>query len=201
MTIAPEAADAAPAPGTQGPHHLTSVRSVAATAHPLRHRLLDLIDVYGPASAARLAERTGMPLPVVEEHLGVLQDGGLVEPESGAEALVRWRRVSAQYRTLTQELPGDPISKAVVRAMQAVNRDRHDTLLQTWTVLRESFDEAWRASAFTTDSWLWLSPGELGELREQVCALFDTWARRQLPDDGADRRPVHVLARAVRTEP
>jgi predicted ArsR family transcriptional regulator len=177
---------------------------VAATAHPLRRRLLDLIDVHGPAGTPQLAERTGQPAHVLARHLEILRAAGFVEQrgeqsDDGGTGL--WRLSSAANRTLTNALPDDPVSKAVVLAAQAVSWDRHGELISQWMTAREGFTDDWRVSAFATDTWLWLSPAELAELREQVCGLLSQWARRPLPEDNVDRRPVLVAAQAVRTEP
>jgi hypothetical protein len=194
----------APAREIEDLHHISAIPAVAATAHLLRRRLLDLIDVYGPATTPQLAGRTGQPARVVAHHLGILRDAQLIEQFAGPaddRDAPPWRLSAATSRTMTNELPDDPVSKAVVLAALMVTGERHNEVISDWITAREGFADEWRASAFASDTWLWLSPGELGELREQVCALFDRWTRRALPEDGQDRRPVLALAQAVRAEP
>lgn len=196
----------APAGEIKDLHYITAIPAVAATAHLLRRRLLDLIDVYGPATTPQLADRTRQPAHIVARHLGILRDAHLVEQTAGPaddRDAQPWRLSAAatRTRTMTNDLPDDPVSKAVVLAAQLVTWERHSELIGNWMTARESFADEWRASAFASDAWLWLSPAELGELREQVRELFDRWARRALPEDNLDRRPVLVLAQAVRAEP
>lgn len=184
--------------------NVREISVVAATAHPLRRRLLDLIEVHGPSSTPQLAERTGQPAHVLARHLEILRDAGWVEqrgeqPNNGD--MRPWRSSTTASRILTNDLPDDPMSKAVVLAAQAVTWDRHGELISKWMTEREGFADDWRVSAFATDTWLWLSPAELTELREQICGLLNQWARRPLRDDDVDRRPVLVVAQAVRTEP
>jgi len=189
---------------TEELHHITAIPTIAATAHLLRRRLLDLIEVYGPSSTPQLADRTQQPAHVVAHHLGILRDACLIEQAAGPaddSDAQPWRISAAASRIMTSELPDDPVTKAVVLAAQFVTWDRHNELISNWMTARESFTDQWRASAFASDAWLWLSPAELGELREQVCELFDRWSRRALPQDDLDRRPVLVLAQAVRAEP
>jgi hypothetical protein len=181
-------------------HHITAIPAMAATAHLLRRRLLDLIDVYGPATTAELAERTGQPASVVAHHLGILRAAQWIERTNDDDAQP-WRMSAAAARIMTYDLPDDPVSKAVVLAAQLVTWERHGELIGNWMTARESFAEHWQASAFAADTWLWLSPNELAELREQVCEIFDRWSRRAVPDDDADRRPVLAVAQAVRAEP
>jgi hypothetical protein len=184
--------------------YITAIPAMAATAHLLRRRLLDLIDVYGPATTAQLADRTGQPARIVAHHLGILRDTQWIEQvaePAGDEDARPWRMSAAIARIMTNELPDDPVSKAVVLAAQLVSWERHNELISNWMTARESFADEWRTSAFASDAWLWLSPAELAELSEQVCELFARWSRRALPEDNLDRRPVLVVAQAVRAEP
>jgi hypothetical protein len=202
-TTAPPPAPA-PAGEVEDLHYISAIPAVAATAHLLRRRLLDLIDVYGPATTPQLAGRTGQGARVVAHHLGILRDAELIEQAAGPAGdrdAQPWRMSAAASRTMTNELPADPVSKAVVLAALMVTGERHNEVFSGWMTAREGFEGDWRASAFASDSWLWLSPAELGELREQVCELLDRWARRTLPEDDQDRRPVLVVAQAVRAEP
>jgi hypothetical protein len=184
------------------PRH--NIPGIAATAHPLRRRLLDLIDVYGPATTAQLADRTGQPTHIVAPHLAILRDARWIEqmagPTSDTDA-PPWQMPAGATRIMTNDLPDDPVSKAVVLAAQSVTWERHNELIANWMLARESFADEWRASAFASDAWLWLSPAELGELREEFCAVLGRWSRRALPEDNLDRRPVLVVTQAVRTEP
>jgi hypothetical protein len=194
----------APGGETEDVYYLTAIPALAATAHLLRRRLLDLIDVYRPATTAQLADRTRQPAHIVAHHLGILRDAHLIEqtaePADDSDAQP-WRLSAAANRTMTNDLPDDPVSKAVVLAAQLVSWERHSELFSNWMTAREGFADEWRASAFASDMWLWLSPAELGELCEEVCELINRWARRDLPEDNLDRRPVLVLAQAVRAEP
>lgn len=183
---------------------ITEISAVAATAHPLRRRLLDLIAVHGPASTPQLADQTGQPADLLTRHLEILRAAGWVEQrgeQPGDEDTGHWHLSAAAARVVTNDLPDDPVSKAVVLAALFVTADRQSELIGKWITAREGFADEWRVSAFATDTWLWLSPTELAELREQLCGLLREWARRPLPEDNQDRRPVMVAAQAVRTEP
>jgi hypothetical protein len=184
--------------------YITTTKAMAATAHLLRRRLLDVIDVYGPSTTAQLADRTGQPACVVADHLAILQDAQWIERMAGPadDDAQPWQiSAAAAVRIATNDLPSDPVSKAVVLAALLVTGERHSELIGNWMTARESFSDEWRASAFADDTWLWLSPAELGELREEVCGLVARWSRRALSEDNHDRRPVLVVTQAVRAEP
>jgi hypothetical protein len=180
--------------------YVTGTDAMAATAHLLRQRLLDLIEVYGPATTVQLAERAAQPTHVVAHHLAILAQAGWIEP-AGDQDAQPWQLSMAAARVMTNDLPDDPVSKAVVLAAQLVTWERHSKLIGNWMTARDSFADDWRASAFASEAWLWLSAAELAELREEVCAVLARWSRRALPEDEQDRHPVLVTAHAVRTEP
>jgi DNA-binding transcriptional ArsR family regulator len=182
---------------------ITNITALAATANPLRRRLLDLLDVDGPATVAALVERTGQTVGNITRHLRVLEQGGLAQevPEPADNGGERpWRR-TAGYRIMTNDLPDDPVSRAVILAAHSVVTQRHAQLAQSWITAREAFPPGWEASGFVTDRWFRLSPAEVAELREEVCGLFERWANRAVPDDGMDRQPVIAFAQALRAAP
>jgi hypothetical protein len=184
--------------------YITTTKAMAATAHLLRRRLLDVIHVYGPSTTAQLADRTGQPTRVVADHLAILQDSQWIERMAGPadDDAQPWQiSAAAAVWIATNDLPSDPVSKAVVLAALLVTGERHNELIGNWMTARESFTDDWRTSAFASEDWLWLSPAELDELREEVCAVVARWSRRTLTEDNLDRRPVLVMATAVRTEP
>ena len=60
---------------------ITDSKALAAMAHPLRRRLLDVLKVDGPSTASMLAERTGPGVANVTQpsRLRVLADASLVQ--------------------------------------------------------------------------------------------------------------------------
>ncbi len=59
-------------------HQVTDSRVLAALAHPLRRRLMDVLKVHGPATVSVLAGHTGQSVANVSHHLRVLHTSGLV---------------------------------------------------------------------------------------------------------------------------
>ena len=53
-----------------------TIEQVAASGHPVRRRLLELLGVDGPATACQLAERTGELVGNVSHHLKMLAAPG-----------------------------------------------------------------------------------------------------------------------------
>lgn len=173
-------------------------------AHPLRRRLMDVLKVYGPATASAMAGRTGQTVANVSHHLRVLCGSGLIEeaPELARDRRERWwRLVSRSLRWSSVDFAEDPASAAIAEAAQSLNLEHHADLVRSWFAVSDDERERWQDAAFSTDKWLHLTPGELAELSGQVIGLFDEWATRQVPDDGQQREAVFVFTYGVPGQP
>lgn len=182
---------------------ISDIAGLAAMTQPLRRRLIDLLDLEGPATAGALASRTGLPEGVLVRHLDILASSGLIEEESlpRTDPQPCWRLASAAISVLTSELPDDPVSRTVIGAAHWLTLDRLVGFMRQWMTAREGFDEKWAASGFMTDSWLRLSPTELAELRHEMSELLARWSERIVEDDGQDRHPIFAAAQAIRVLP
>jgi DNA-binding transcriptional ArsR family regulator len=183
---------------------VTDAKVLAAMAHPLRWRLIDVLKVDGPSTASALAERTDQRVANVSHHVRVLADAGLVEeaPELARDRRERWwRLVSPSLRWSPEDFTGDPAAEAVAQAAQSLSLDRHAGHARAWFAAGDEDREPWREVSFSTDKWLSLTPGELAELNRQVIDLFASWSEREVPDDGAPREPVLVFAYGVPARP
>lgn len=183
---------------------MTDSRVLAAMSHPLRRRLLDVLKVHGPATASMLADRTDQAVANASHHLRVLHGSGLVE-EAAELARDRrerwWRLVSPGLRWSSSDFTGDPAEAAIAEAAQSLNLDHHANLVRAWLSAPEHVRDTWTGSAFSTDKWLHLTPGELRALSEEVIALFERWDRREVPVDGQQRDPVFLFAYGVPGQP
>jgi DNA-binding transcriptional ArsR family regulator len=179
--------------------HVTEARVLSALAHPVRRRLLDVLNIDGPATVGALARRTGEAVGSVSHHMRVLGDCGLVEvaPDLARDRRERWWRVVGPgVRWASSEIAErDPASVEVARAAESLNLERQVAHVRAWLGDREEAERSWQDASFSTDHWLRLSAEELAELAEEASALFMRWSARAVPDDGVERRPVFVFAR------
>ncbi|MEU8266910.1 helix-turn-helix domain-containing protein [Sphaerisporangium sp. NPDC049002] len=183
---------------------ITDSRVLAALAHPLRRRLMDVLKVDGPSTASMLAERTGQAVANVSHHLRVLGASELIEeaPELARDRRERWwRLVSAGVRWTTADFGGDPASAAIASAAESLNLDHHVNLVRAWYAAGEDERAMWRNAPFSTDKWLRLTPAELSEIEQQINDLLRRWATREVPDDGERRDPVFLFAFGVPGQP
>jgi len=183
---------------------VTDSRVLAAMAHPLRRRLMDVLKVHGPSTVGLLAERTDQAPANVSHHLKVLAAADLVTeaPELARDRRERWwQLVSRGVRWSTTDFDADPAARAVADAATSLNLDRHVALARAWHASDESAQAAWADAACSTDKWLHLTPEELDELSREMIDLLDRWAARPLPDDGRERQPVFVFVHGVPARP
>lgn len=182
---------------------VTDSRVLAAMSHPLRRRLMDVLKVYGPATASALANRTDQAVANISHHLKVLGAAGLIveAPELAKDRRERWWRLAAPtLRWVTGDFDDDPARQAVAGAAVSLNLDRQVSLVRAWHAVREE-RPAWNGAAFSVDKWLHLTPAELGELEQEILAVLDRWEQRDVPDDGQTREPVFLFAHGVPAQP
>jgi len=183
---------------------VTDSRVLAAMAHPLRRRLMDVLKVDGPSTASSLAARTGQAIGNVSHHLHVLGACNVIEeaPELARDRRERWwRLVSRGLRWSTADFRDDPAAAAVAGAAESLNLDHHVHQVRTWFAADEQQRDSWHDSAFSTDRWLHLTPAELAEVSQEIIGVLDRWSRRDPPDDGTQRRPVFLFAYGVPGQP
>ncbi|MCG5439179.1 ArsR/SmtB family transcription factor [Micromonospora foliorum] len=183
---------------------ITDSRVLAAMSHPLRRRLMDVLKVHGPSTVGLLAERTDQAPANVSHHLKVLAGADLITeaPELARDRRERWwRLVTRALRWSNTDFDADPASRAVADAATSLNLDRHVALARAWHAADETTQASWNDAPFSTDHWLRLTPEELAELSHELIDVLARWANRDLPDDGADRRPVFVFVHGVPARP
>jgi DNA-binding transcriptional ArsR family regulator len=183
---------------------VTDSRVLAAMAHPLRRRLMDLLKVDGPATASMLAQRTGEAVGNISHHMKVLAACELVEeaPDLARDRRERWWRVvSVAIRWSGRDFENDPAAEAVAMAAASLGTERQLALLNAWRAASTEEHAAWAEGPFSTDSWMRLSPAELEELSREVIALIRGWADRDIPDDGVERGSVFVFAHGIPAQP
>lgn len=183
---------------------ITESRVLAAIAHPLRRRLLDVLKVDGPATVGKLAEQTGQAVGSVSHHLRVLADCGLIgeAPELARDRREHWWRITSQsLHWSTGDFGDDPVAEVAAHAATSLNFERQIAFVRAWRAAADEEHDRWRDASFATDSWLRMTPAELRELCDQMIALLQQWSDREIPDDGQARENVFVFAHGVPATP
>ena len=185
------------------PLRVTEAAVLAAVAHPLRRRILDVLRVHGPQTASLLAERTGSAVGNVSHHAKVLAAAGLLAeaPELARDRRERWwSLVRTGIAWAEADFDDDPAAAATAAAATQLGLARQVELTRAW-LDRSAQEPDWRTAAVSSDFWLRLSADELAELGRAVNDLVGGWRSREVPDDGIERRPVFFFARGFPAEP
>lgn len=185
-------------------HQVTESRVLAALAHPLRRRLLNMLKVDGPATASVLSERTGQAVGNISHHLRTLAGAGLIEevPELARDRRERWwRRTPGPVQWSSADFAGDEATEAIARAVESVNLDTQLGFLRAWAAAPDEERARWPTGPVAMDSWLRMDDDELAEFSVQLLALVRRWADREIPADGRDRAPVFFFAHGIPARP
>jgi DNA-binding transcriptional ArsR family regulator len=182
---------------------ITDAKALAAMANPVRSRIMDVLAVDGPSTASALAKRTDQAVGSASHHLKVLSQAGLVEeaPELATDRRERWwRLVAVSQRWARSEFAHDAGAVTAAMAAETLALQRQFERARDWLATSDP-EDPWDAEAYATQTWLRLSPAELGEFAAELIALTKRWQRRDVPADGAERTDVFVFARGFPAQP
>lgn len=164
--------------------------------HPVRLKLLQLLQDDGPATATRLAARIGQSSGVASYHLRVLAEHGfIVEDTDRGNDRERWWRAVHRSTSFTFRMPEDPADERNIEdAEQFIRMDADEMYQRTMAFIdtlatrrEELADLPWQLSVWP----LRLTRDEARELTEQVNALVTRYRR-----DPADPEPREGSERA-----
>jgi DNA-binding transcriptional ArsR family regulator len=174
-------------------------KALRGLVHPIRLRLLDLLQADGPATASGLAQRIGESSGVTSYHLRVLAEHGFVVegPERG-NARDRWWRAVHRSTAFTFRAQEDPGTEETVeeaeRFIRLVADESHRRVLAaiaTFPAHREQLGTL----PWTVSEWpLQLSLEEAKALRREVSDLITRYQRNP---SAPDSRPDAVRAYGI----
>jgi len=152
-----------------------------ALAHPLRWKLLDLLESGGPATATECARASGESVASCAYHLGILGKYGYLEraPAVGRER--PWRL--AERRQDLSATGGAQERRAAAAATDAFLAHELERIA-SWTRRRADEPAPWREATGLGGSTVWATAEELAALREELLARLTRFAPRDA-DPGA----------------
>ncbi|MFD6951035.1 MULTISPECIES: helix-turn-helix domain-containing protein [unclassified Nocardiopsis] len=163
-------------------------RSLRGLAHPLRVRILNLLQDRGPATGKTVSEWVDTSSASASYHLRQLAVHGFIEEDPAlGTSRERWWRARHEGFRFPEHLDADEpeLSTAVRMAVAAGWSERLAAAVNMWAAQPEGWREAQVMSGRRTE----LTLEELAAFREEARALFDRYAR----GSGAPgSRPVHI---------
>ena len=179
---------------------VTDPARIRALAHPLRLRLLQVLDDEGEATATRCAGITGESVASCAFHLGMLGKYGFAEraPARGREK--PWRAVSRGRETRFDA--GDAGGLRASGELAALVLEEQAARLRAWLADAVADDPSWVLASTISTSSFWATQAELLELRDKVAELTEPYqARWRDPQQRPEAsRPARLFA-VVNAEP
>jgi hypothetical protein len=183
---------------------ISDPKRLRALSHPLRWKLMSLIDSEQTATATRCAEVLGESVASCSYHLNMLAKYDFIEEAPGGQGREKpWRLVSRD-QSFTAEGLGEEGQLAAEAAGEAFLDNEYGVMKER--LRRRSLEpEEWRKrSTGYNASTVYLTPAEAIELRQHIMELTDRhddrWSNPDLRP--ADARQVRVfLAMTVAPQP
>jgi hypothetical protein len=155
---------------------VTEAARIRGLAHPLRLRLLSLLDDEGEATATRCAQVTGESVASCAFHLGMLGKYGFAERAEARGRERPWRAVS-RSRTLRYD-PAEPGSARATGELAGLVVDEQADRLRRWLAAADEEEPAWVLASTLATASFWATQDELHELSRQVEALAERFTGR-----------------------
>ena len=159
---------ARPAPLTPG--------QLKALAHPIRFRMLDVLQTDGPATATGLGRIVGESSGTTSYHLRQLASAGLIaeDPDLGS-GRDRWWRATRRW-SIDLDLAEGPATRAdAAVVLDEVLSGRVDRL-RRWQAESSQWGRAWRDATVIASSRLSLTPDEMTRLGNELVAVVERYA-------------------------
>lgn len=163
----------------------TDPQALRALAHPMRWKLMDVLEREDSATATRCAELLGESVASCAYHLGILAKYGYIEVDPARTGREKpWRITERQQRLGGDDLDldGQLAAEAAVDAFLEHEFGR----IRRRVRQRDREPKEWREAGGVVGSAMWVTAPELREIRQQLLDLATRYADR---DTDPSRRP------------
>jgi DNA-binding transcriptional ArsR family regulator len=169
--------------------------ALRALSHPLRLRIIELLEQAGPITATAAAAHLGTTPSNCSFHLRLLAKHGFIEEADGGVGRNRpWRRVDNHVVIKVDEL--DPDARDTVPMLIGAGAERLRANGLRWFAARDDYSRDWREAAGDTHLVLNLTSVELAHLRKAIDDLVAPFRGNDSRDrDGAE--PVAFVVSAL----
>ena len=165
-----------------GQDHLLTPKTLRGLVHPIRLRLLDLLQADGPATATGLGKRIDESSGVTSYHLRVLAEHGfVVEDTERGTGRDRWWRAVHRTTSFTFRTEDDPGTEETMEEAERFVRlvaDESYRRASSFIGTIASRTEELAAMPWTVSQWpLMLTAEEARELRTTVSEMIAKFQR------------------------
>jgi predicted ArsR family transcriptional regulator len=188
---------------------ITDPRALRALAHPGRNRILEQLQLYGPATATECAQAAGMSPSGCSWHLRMLARYGFVEEShdanrtDGRERV--WRAVVRAWTADVSDVEDQPEAHAVDMALSRVLLESSDRKVLAWADRSLQEPRAWRDATLVSNSTIVVTAEELRDIQDRLQAVLAPYLLRdrQVAEHATGRPPegARLVHAAIRLAP
>ncbi|MFG3255805.1 helix-turn-helix domain-containing protein [Streptomyces sp. NPDC048172] len=184
-------------------NRITDLAALKVFTHPLRIELWRALSAVRTATASQLAEQVDEAVSLVSYHLRKMAEHGFIvesEPPEGrsGDARERWwtpsdeRPFSFRTSDFSDRPEGAAVASTVVRRLMETRGEQYTTFLEQ----AASWPKEWLDAAFSSETLVRLTPGELTQCEAELAEVTARWKARartaeaETGDDGVHREHV-----------
>ncbi|WP_430591718.1 winged helix-turn-helix domain-containing protein [Humidisolicoccus flavus] len=157
----------------------TDAATLRALAHPLRIKILNIIDDSGEITATEIAERTGQTVANCSFHLRTLAKHGYIERAPQQGTAKPWRAVHRGRELSPDPMNPDSVRGAGALAKMMVHEESERVMaFLDHQLVREGLRPDWIKAVTVSTASFWATFEEIEALREDLIALTERFAGR-----------------------
>jgi hypothetical protein len=157
---------------------ITDPKTLRAMAHPLRWKLIDILNREGIATATRCAEETGESVANCSYHLNTLAKYDYIEQADGGQGRERpWRLVRRNQSWTDVGMDEEGALAAQAATMAFVDYVFAQVKERQLTARLEP--DEWRDAVGLTNNTTFLTQAETRELRDAIWELMHKYEKRR----------------------
>lgn len=171
--------------------------ALRALGHPLRIRIYNILNNYGPQTASSLAERLGESSGSTSYHLRALAKYDLIrEVEGKGNARERWwERPAGGVALASPETMRSPAGRAASQLVTAeFFRQRQEQVVRFVDRAHADEPQQWQDASLISTASVRLTPEQSRELTLRIMAIIDETVDAYRDQTGATVRPVTIRA-------
>jgi predicted transcriptional regulator len=176
---------------------LTDALTIRALAHPVRMALLEALTREGPLTATQAADLVDESPANCSFHFRTLAKYGFVEEVPGSTGRARpWRRKTLGQSIKSLDIEENSEASVAAQSLAVMAQSRAFDKWREFIATASTFPVEWRGEGFSMDWLVYVTPGELREMNDQIYEVMSRYRDRtaNLDQRPENAKPVQLAA-------